>query len=95
MLEPGLRRELDEEAGVDTLSVDGLVGVYSDPAKDSRFHAVTIVVRAQMSAPRKPPKNPVEIRGVQLFSADELPHPLAYGMSDMLADARAGRQRLA
>lgn len=95
MLEPGLRRELEEEAGVDTLSVDGLVGVYSDPSSDSRFHAVTIVARVQVSPPRKPPKNPVEIRGVQLFGEQELPNPLAYGMSDMLADARAGRQRLA
>ncbi len=94
-IEPGLRRELDEEAGVETLSVDGLVGVYSDPESDSRFHAVTIVVRAKVSLPRHPPKNPVEIRDVGLFLDQEVPHPLAYGMTDMLADARAGRLRLA
>jgi 8-oxo-dGTP diphosphatase len=95
MIEPGIRRELEEETGVETLSVDGLVGVYSDPASDSRFHAVTIVVRAKVSLPSQPPKNPVEIRDVRLFSDAELPNPLAYGMSDMLADARAGRLRLA
>lgn len=95
MLEPGIRRELEEEAGVETISVDGLVGVYSDPNHDARFHAVTVVVRAQVSLPSKPPKNSVEIRGVQLYSDNELPEPLAYGMSGMLADARAGRLRLA
>lgn len=94
-LEAGLRRELDEEAGVDVTSVDGLVGVYSDPAADARFHAVTIVVRAQVSLPTKPPKNHLEIRDVRLFADHELPEPLAYGMTDMLADARSGKQRLA
>jgi 8-oxo-dGTP diphosphatase len=94
-IEPGLRRELMEEAGVETLSVDGLVGVYSDPNSDDRFHAVTIVVRTQVSLPIQPPKNPVEIRGVQLFGALEVPTVLAYGMSDMLADAMAQRQRIA
>jgi 8-oxo-dGTP diphosphatase len=95
MLEAGLRRELEEEAGVETVSVDRLVGVYSDPASDSRFHAVTVVVRASVSLPTKPPKNPVEIRDVRLFCDTELPGTLAYGMSDMLADARADRVRLA
>lgn len=94
-LETGLRRELDEEAGVEILSIDGLVGVYSDPDADARFHAVTIVARASVSPPTKPPKNPIEIRDVSLFSAAELPNPLAYGMTEMLADALAGRQRLA
>lgn len=94
-LELGLRRELDEEAGVALLSLEGLVGVYSDPESDSRFHAVTIVVRAQVGSPTKPPKNPVEIRGVSLFRDSEIPDVLAHGMTDMLADARAGRQRIA
>lgn len=94
-LEPGLQRELDEEAGVSVISLEGLVGVYSDPDWDARFHAVTVVVRAAVTLPSKPPKNPLEIRDVRLFSAAELPNPLAYGMSEMLADALAGRQRLA
>ena len=91
----GLHRELMEEAGVEILSVNGLVGVYSDPASDKRFHAVTIVVRTEVSLPRQPPKNPIEIRGVKLFSQTEIPNPLAYGMTDMLADAISGRQSIA
>jgi 8-oxo-dGTP diphosphatase len=92
-LEVGLRRELDEEAGVTTLGIDGLVGVYSKPERDSRFHAVTIVVRVQVTEPEKPPRNPVEIRDVRLFTESELPTVLAHEMTDMLADARTGRQR--
>ena len=94
-IDTGIRRELEEEAGVETLAIDGLLGVYSDPESDSRFHAVTVLVRARVTLPQKPPKNPVEIRGVRLFSEGEVPAPLAYGMSDMLADACAGRLRLA
>src|SRR5512133_1076051 len=94
-IEAGLRRELDEEAGVEVISVDGLVGVYSDPEADARFHAVAIVVRANVTVPTKPPKNHLEIRDVRVFGDQEVPEPLAYGMTDMLADARAGRQRLA
>lgn len=92
-LEQGLRRELDEEAGVETLFVEGLVGVYSKPNRDSRFHAVTVVVRTQVSLPKKPQLNPVEIRDVRLFTESELPHVLAHEMTDMLADARSGKQR--
>jgi 8-oxo-dGTP diphosphatase len=92
-LETGLRRELDEEAGVMTLKLDGLVGVYSKPERDSRFHAVTVVVRAQVSMPTRPPRNPVEIRDVRLFTESELPTVLAHEMTDMLADARCGRVR--
>ena len=92
-LEAGLRRELDEEAGVLTLKLDGIVGVYSKPERDSRFHAVTVVVRAQVSVPTRPPRNPVEIRGVRLFTESELPPVLAHEMTDMLADARSGRVR--
>jgi 8-oxo-dGTP diphosphatase len=92
-LEAGLRRELDEEAGVLTLKLEGIVGVYSKPERDSRFHAVTVVVRAQVSVPTRPPRNPVEIRGVRLFTESELPTVLAHEMTDMLADARSGRVR--
>ncbi len=92
-LERGIIRELDEEAGTSVVSLGGLVGVYSKPERDSRFHAVTIVVRASVAVPHKSPVNPVEIRSVALFSASDVPHPLAHGMSDMLADAESRQLR--
>jgi len=83
-------RELDEEAGVDEATLGSIVGVFSRPDRDIRFHAVTIVVAAQVGEPKRPPKNRLEIREAKLFREDELPSPLAMGMDDMLAAARAG-----
>lgn len=92
-LRTGIVRELDEEAGVDVLSVGDLVGVYSRPERDRRFHALTVVVRVTVTPPARPPKNRVEIREAALFEPENLPQRLAHGMSDMLADAQAGRIR--
>jgi 8-oxo-dGTP diphosphatase len=92
-LRQALPRELAEEAGVDVLELGELVGVYSAPERDARFHAVTVVVEARVTAPRRPPHNPVEIAEVRLFERADLPSRLAHGMSIMLEDALAGRKR--
>ena len=86
-------RELDEEAGADVLGEPRLVGVYSAPHRDLRFHAVTVVVDALVSEPRRPPRNPLEILEARLFSPAALPATLAHGMADVLAAARAGELR--
>jgi 8-oxo-dGTP diphosphatase len=83
-------RELDEEAGVERCEVGRLVGVWSRPDRDPRFHGVTVVVRCEVDAPVKAPANPVEVREVRLFGGDELPAELAMGMQDMLAAALLG-----
>lgn len=88
-LRPAIVRELAEEAGVDTLSVGALLGVFSDPKRDERFHAVTVLVAAHVSEPLRPPVNPLEISAVRAFAEDELPTVLAHGMGDMLAVARS------
>lgn len=87
-------RELLEETGATFESEPELCGVYSQPDRDLRFHAVTVVVRARVSAPAADPRNPLEIRQIALFDDHELPEPLSYGMSDMLADARHERRVL-
>ncbi len=84
----GLGREMLEEAGVTRLDVERVVGVYSRPDRDPRFHAVTVVVRCTVDEPSRPPKNSMEIQEVGLFTDDELPTALAMGMEDMLHDAR-------
>jgi 8-oxo-dGTP diphosphatase len=83
-------RELDEEAGVTLATFERVVGVYSRPDRDPRFHAVTVVVTARIAPPSKPPMNPLEIREARLFREDELPRGLAMEMDDMLAAARRG-----
>lgn len=81
-------RELEEEAGVTGAVFERVVGVYSRPDRDPRFHAVTVVVRARITPPTAAPMNPLEIREARLFREDELPAPLALQMDDMFAAAR-------
>jgi 8-oxo-dGTP diphosphatase len=85
-----IERELAEEAGVARCEVKRLVGVFSRPDRDPRFHAVTVVVECEVDEPSRAPANPLEIAEVALFPAHELPRPLAMGMSDMLDAAMQG-----
>ena len=84
-----LERELLEEAGTTSTTFERVVGVYSHPDRDPRFHAVTIVVRARVAPPTRPPSNPLEILEARLFGDDELPAELSHGTTEMLARARA------
>lgn len=84
-------RELWEEAGVRNVEPGALLGVYSDPERDPRFHAVTIVVAARVIEPIDGPTNPLEIREARLFSPSALPNDLSHGNRDMLERALEGR----
>jgi 8-oxo-dGTP diphosphatase len=86
-LRASIARELAEEAGVDRCEVVRLVGVYSRPDRDPRFHGVTIVVECEIDAPVRGPSNPLEITEARLFEASELPPKLAMDMQDMLSAA--------
>ena len=87
-LKSSLLRELLEEAGVEQCEFERVVGIYSRPDRDVRFHAVTTVVRVRIDQPTRAPMNPLEIREVRLFTEAELPSELAMGMTDMLDAAR-------
>lgn len=89
-LRVALAREMEEEAGVTEMTFERVVGIYSRPERDPRFHAVTIVVRVSIEPPTKPPVNPLEIRESRLFREDEIPAPLAMEMDDLFAAARRG-----
>ncbi|MBS2016954.1 MAG: NUDIX hydrolase [Deltaproteobacteria bacterium] len=91
-LRTALDRELEEEAGVVSVELVRVLGAWSDPARDPRFHAVTIGVECVVEPPVKPPKNPLEIREARLFSDAELPTSLAFEQEDILsASKEAGR----
>lgn len=87
-LRAGLARELEEEAGVTSFTVERVLGAWSDPSRDPRFHAVTIAVVCTVAPPSKPPLNPLEIREARLFAEEDLPATLAFGFEDILAAAR-------
>jgi 8-oxo-dGTP diphosphatase len=86
-LRASVARELAEEAGVDRCEVGRLVGVYSRPDRDPRFHGVTIVVECAIDPPVRGPQNPLEITEARLFAPADIPATLAMGMQDMLAAA--------
>lgn len=85
-----LARELEEETGATLLEPGVLLGVYSNPRRDPRFHAVTAVVSARVSAPQRPPMNGLEILEVRAFYESELPSPLSHGMGEVLERALRG-----
>jgi len=76
-----------EETGARVLALGELLGVYSDPARDPRFHAVTIVVAASIGEPDGSRVNPVEISEVKLFHDHELPTDFSHGMADIVTNA--------
>jgi 8-oxo-dGTP diphosphatase len=85
-----LHRELCEEAGIETIESTRIVGVYSRPDRDPRFHGISIVVHCRVGMPIRPPQNPLEVHEVRLFADDEMPADLAFGGSDFIDAARRG-----
>jgi 8-oxo-dGTP diphosphatase len=90
-LRKAIGREIAEETGARVIELGEVAGVYSDPSRDPRFHAVTVVVHVVVSEPREPPLNQLEIAEVALFADGELPADWSHGMRPMLDAARSGR----
>lgn len=86
-LRVAIEREVLEETGATVLSLGELIGTYSNPDRDPRFHAVTIVVTATITEPNAARVNPVEVTEVGLFHDHELPTDFSHGMQDMVANA--------
>jgi 8-oxo-dGTP diphosphatase len=90
-LKSAISRELVEETGARLLEVGRLVGVYSGPSRDARFHAVTVVVEARVELTERGAENPLEILEVRAFPEADLPGEFSYQMKDMLDDAMENR----
>ena len=86
-LRSALTRELFEETGAHVLELGELLGTYSGPERDPRFHAVTIVVAATIGEPDSSKINPVEVLEVGLFHDHELPTDFSHAMEDMVKNA--------
>lgn len=84
-----ITREVFEETGAEVTALGELLGVYSAPERDPRFHAVTVVVAATVAPPSTRNVNPVEITEVRLFDEAALPLDITQGMADMIEDARS------
>lgn len=89
------RRELREEAGLETVEVDRLVGVYSRPQRDPRFHSVCVAVAMRVQG-HPYAADPREVLAVQSFAPDTLPwDQLAHDHRQHLQDFLNGKTVLA
>ena len=75
-------REAKEETGLD-VRLTGLLGVYSDPKRDPRFHTISTVFTGTAEGMPVGLDDAVEAR---VFSPDNLPEPLAFDHAKILAD---------
>jgi len=75
-------REAFEETGL-RVTLTGLLGVYSDPARDARRHTISTVYIGKAEGTPKGADDAAEAR---LFSERYLPSPLAFDHAQILAD---------
>lgn len=83
-LRDAIEREVLEETGATVTALGELLGTYSRPDRDPRFHAVTIVVGATITEPDQARVNPVEVSEVGLFHDHQLPSDYSHGMEDIV-----------
>lgn len=75
-------REAKEETGLD-VKLTGLLGVYSDPARDPRFHTISTVFTAKAEGL---PVGQDDAEEARVFKLDALPEPLAFDHAKILGD---------
>ncbi len=81
-VETAVRREALEETGLELDDLE-LVGVYSDPARDPRFHTASVVFRARSQGHPVGQDDAAEAR---IFSPDALPDPIAFDHLRIITD---------
>lgn len=86
-VEQALIREAKEETGLD-VSIRRLLGVYSDPKRDPRFHVVSLVFLTDATGK---PKAGDDAKKVYIFKLEELPFDrLVFDHAKILTDFLKG-----
>jgi ADP-ribose pyrophosphatase YjhB (NUDIX family) len=81
-LEAAAVREAREETSLD-VGLVGQLGAYSDPSRDPRFHTISTVFLARAAGTPKAEDDAAEIG---IFTAGDLPQPLAFDHARVIAD---------
>ena len=77
-------REALEETGLH-VTLESLLGVYSDPARDPRRHTITVAYTATADGV---PVGMDDAAEAQVFELDELPSPIVFDHARIIADYR-------
>ncbi|MBW4466692.1 MAG: NUDIX hydrolase [Pegethrix bostrychoides GSE-TBD4-15B] len=89
------KRELAEETGLDLVKINRLVGVYSDPERDPRFHSICILVEASVEGEMQV-QDTLEISNIRAFTRQEIPQgELSHDHDRQLQDYFSGMTVLA
>lgn len=83
-VEHAARREMREETGLD-VRLAGVLGVYSRPHRDPRFHTMTVVFVGEVDADAVPAAGD-DAASAAFFPLDALPSPLAFDHADIIRD---------
>jgi 8-oxo-dGTP diphosphatase len=67
-----VKRELEEETGLELVKIKRLVGVYSAPDRDPRLHSICITVEAEVQGNPKV-IDTLEVAEVKEFTIEQLP----------------------
>ena len=81
-VEDAVVREAEEETGLQILDL-WLVGVYSDPVRDPRFHTVSVVYGATADGR---PKGQDDAAEAVAFRDDDLPDNIVFDHSKVISD---------
>ena len=81
--EAAATRELKEETGLEVVTLR-LLGVYSAPGRDPRFHTLTVVYLADASGEPAAGDDAAEARW---FALNDLPEPIAFDHRQIITDA--------
>jgi ADP-ribose pyrophosphatase YjhB (NUDIX family) len=75
-------REAREETGLE-VKLQGLVGVYSDPKRDPRLHALSVVFKAEASGE---PHAQDDAIAIDVFKPEQMPQSMAFDHKKILED---------
>ncbi|MBD2465149.1 NUDIX hydrolase [Oscillatoria sp. FACHB-1407] len=67
-----VERELEEETGLKLVAIRRLVGIYSAPDRDPRFHSICVVIEAEVDGSMTV-QDTLEIKDVKAFAPSEIP----------------------